>query len=154
MEIEEIRELVALMVENDLAELDITDGESKVRLKRGPGGGVTMGSPVAQVLVPHGAGQAEAPPAAAQPAAEAAEELLDIKSPMVGTFYPASNPDAAPFVKVGDTVNAETTVCIIEAMKVFNEIPAECTGKIVAALVENGEPVEFGQPLFKVDTRQ
>jgi acetyl-CoA carboxylase biotin carboxyl carrier protein len=71
---------------------------------------------------------------------------------MVGTFYVAASPDAAPFVKVGDHVGPETTVCIIEAMKVFNEIPAEVSGKVVAVLVQNGEPVEFGQALFKVDT--
>jgi acetyl-CoA carboxylase biotin carboxyl carrier protein len=78
--------------------------------------------------------------------------VVVIKSPMVGTFYSAANPDAAPFVKVGDHVGPETTVCIIEAMKVFNEIPSEVSGKIVAVLVQNGEPVEFGQALFKVDT--
>ena len=150
MEIEEIRELVALMVENDLAELDITDGESKIRLKRGPGGGVTMGSPVAQVLVPHGAGQAEAPPAAAQPAAEAAEELLDIKSPMVGTFYAAPDPDSEPFVSVGSTVGPDDVVCVVEAMKVMNEIKAECAGQIVEICVKNVEPVEYGQVLFRV----
>jgi acetyl-CoA carboxylase biotin carboxyl carrier protein len=72
---------------------------------------------------------------------------------MVGTFYAAPDPDAAPYVKAGDHVSHDTTVCIVEAMKVFNEIQAEVAGKIVAVLVENGEPVEFGQPLFKVDTR-
>ena len=76
-----------------------------------------------------------------------------IKSPMVGTFYAAPNPESPAYVKVGDHVGPETTVCIVEAMKVFNQIPAEVSGKIVAVLVENGEPVEFGQPLFKVDTR-
>lgn len=150
MEIEEIRELVALMVENDLAELDITDGESKIRLKRGPGGEVTMGSPVAQVLVPRGPGQAEAPPAAAQPAAEAAEELLEIKSPMVGTFYAAPGPDSEPFVSVGSTVGPDDVVCVVEAMKVMNEIKAECAGRIVEICVTNAEPVEFGQVLFRV----
>ena len=74
-----------------------------------------------------------------------------VKSPMVGTFYTTPSPDAAAFVKVGDHIGPETTVCIVEAMKVFNEIPAEISGKIVAVLVEHGEPVEFGQPLFKVD---
>ena len=77
-----------------------------------------------------------------------------IKSPMVGTFYSAPDPDSPAYVKVGDPVGPDTTVCIVEAMKVFNEIPAEVSGKIVAVLVENGEPVEFGQPMFKVDTRQ
>jgi len=77
-----------------------------------------------------------------------------IQSPMVGTFYTAADPESLPYVKVGDHVGAETTVCIVEAMKVFNQIPAEVSGRIVAVLVENGESVEFGQPLFKVDTRE
>ena len=76
-----------------------------------------------------------------------------ITSPMVGTYYSSSDPDAPPYVKVGDHVQKESTVCIVEAMKVFNEIQAEVAGKVVAVLVENGEPVEFGQPMFKVDTR-
>jgi acetyl-CoA carboxylase biotin carboxyl carrier protein len=81
-------------------------------------------------------------------------DLQVIKSPMVGTFYSAANPESPPFVKVGDHVGLETVVCIIEAMKVFNEIPAEVSGQIAAVLVENGAPVEFGQPLFKVQVRK
>ena len=89
------------------------------------------------------------------PAAVPADDgkIALIRSPMVGTFYSASDPDTPAYVKVGDHVGPETTVCIVEAMKVFNEIPAETSGKIMAVLVENGAPVEFGQPLFKVDTR-
>jgi acetyl-CoA carboxylase biotin carboxyl carrier protein len=83
-----------------------------------------------------------------------AENFAVIKSPMVGTFYAAPDPESPPFVKVGDHIGRETTVCIVEAMKVFNQIPAEVSGRIVATLVENGEPVEFGQPLFKVNTRE
>ncbi|MFM8804268.1 MAG: acetyl-CoA carboxylase biotin carboxyl carrier protein, partial [Planctomycetia bacterium] len=91
--------------------------------------------------------------AAEAPARESAADarMLVIKSPMVGTFYKASGPDAAPFVKVGDRIGPEKTVCIVEAMKVFNEIPAGVSGQVVAILVENGAPVEFGQPLIKVD---
>ena len=77
-----------------------------------------------------------------------------IKSPIVGTFYAAPNPESQPFVKVGDHVGPETVICIVEAMKVFNQIPAEVAGRIVAVLAENGAPVEFGQPLFKVDSRE
>ncbi|MGB7736438.1 MAG: acetyl-CoA carboxylase biotin carboxyl carrier protein, partial [Thermoguttaceae bacterium] len=103
-----------------------------------------------------------APPAAGRPAAEsvapaaeaAGKGVTVIKSPMVGTFYAAPDPDSPPFVKVGDHVGPETVVCIVEAMKVFNQIPAEAAGRIIAVLVENGAPVEFGQPLFKVDTRE
>jgi acetyl-CoA carboxylase biotin carboxyl carrier protein len=80
--------------------------------------------------------------------------LAIIKSPMVGTFYAAPDPDSPPYVKVGDHVGPETTVCIVEAMKVFNQIPAEVSGKVLAVLVDNGESVEYGQPLFKVDTRE
>ena len=78
--------------------------------------------------------------------------MLLIRSPMVGTFYAAADPDSPPYVKVGDHVGPETTVCIVEAMKVFNQIPAEVAGRIIAVLVENGAPVEYGQPLFKVET--
>jgi acetyl-CoA carboxylase biotin carboxyl carrier protein len=82
------------------------------------------------------------------------EHIVLVRSPMVGTFYAAPDPDSPPYVKVGDMVGPESTVCIVEAMKVFNEIQAETAGKIAAVLGKNGEPVEFGQPLFKVDTRQ
>jgi acetyl-CoA carboxylase biotin carboxyl carrier protein len=103
-------------------------------------------------------------PPASPPAREAAaapaeappkeEHVVLIKSPMVGTFYAASDPDSPPYVQVGDPVGPETVVCIVEAMKVFNQIPAEVSGTIVGVLVENGEPVEYGQPLFKVDKRR
>jgi acetyl-CoA carboxylase biotin carboxyl carrier protein len=96
---------------------------------------------------------APAPSSGAAPAAAAdGENIVYIRSPMVGTFYCRANPNAAPFVKVGDHVEAETTVCIVEAMKMFNEIPAEVRGRIVAVLVEDEEPVDHGKPLFKVDT--
>ena len=100
---------------------------------------------------------AQAPAAAETKAEDAAPAATEdpnhsvIKSPIVGTFYTSSGPDTAPFVKVGDHVGPESTVCIVEAMKVFNEIAAEVSGKVVAVLVANGDPVEFGQPLFKVD---
>ncbi|MEE9603545.1 MAG: acetyl-CoA carboxylase biotin carboxyl carrier protein, partial [Thermoguttaceae bacterium] len=87
-------------------------------------------------------------------AAAKSANMAVIKSPVVGTFYPSPDPDSAPYVKVGDHVGNETTVCIVEAMKVFNQIPAEVSGKVIAVLAESGEPVEFGQPLFKVDTTQ
>jgi acetyl-CoA carboxylase biotin carboxyl carrier protein len=145
MDIEEIRELVRLMVENDLAELDITDGDSKIRLKRGPGGEI-VGQPVP---VP-----AFAPAAAAEPAppAEGPEEEkhIEIRSPMVGTFYAAPSPDSDPYVTVGSRVGEDTVVCIIEAMKVMNEIKAERAGTVVEICVQNAHPVEYGQPLFKV----
>jgi acetyl-CoA carboxylase biotin carboxyl carrier protein len=92
---------------------------------------------------------------AKSPAADAeSKDVILVKSPMVGTFYAASDPNTPPFVKVGDHVGPETIVCIVEAMKVFNQIPAEAAGRVIAVLAENGVPVEFGQPLFKLDPRE
>lgn len=147
-EVRKIRRLVELMKEHDLSEIDLRQSDQRIRIRRGSEPIVTTG-PAAGM----GVGSA-APPAqpAAAPAAAAAETAYTlINSPMVGTFYTAPNPESPAFVRVGDQVHPDTTVCIIEAMKVFNEIPAECTGKIAAVLVENGDPVEYGQPLFKVD---
>lgn len=148
-DVRKVRRLVELMNDHDLNELDLRQGDQRVRIRRGQepvivSGAVQSSSPAA-------------PPTASPRVAEPASSTADnpnhtvIKSPMVGTFYAASNPDSAPFVRVGDQVGKDTTVCIIEAMKVFNEIPAECSGRIVAVLVESGDAVEFGQPLFKVE---
>jgi len=146
-DVRKIRRLVELMNDHDLAEIDLRQADQRIRLRRG----VDVPGPLpGPAVVP----AAAAAPAAAAPAEEPPAEATDmvlIKSPMVGTFYTASSPDAEPFVKVGDHVNPDTTVCIVEAMKVFNEIAAECSGQIVAFLVDNGDPVEFGQALFKVD---
>ena len=148
-ELRRIRRLVALMKEHDLSEIDLRQGETRIQLRRG-------GAPEPVAAEP----PRVSPAPAASPAEQAAEKpaesknIVEIKSPMVGTFYAAADPDAPTYVKVGDHVGPETTVCIVEAMKVFNQIPAEVSGKIVSVLVENGEPVEFGQPMFKVDTRE
>jgi acetyl-CoA carboxylase biotin carboxyl carrier protein len=140
--VKKVRRLIELMKEHDLAEIDLKQADQRVRIKRG--------GDVAFTAVPTAARPAAAPPAA--PAAPAADSrMLVVKSPMVGTFYRASGPDAAPFVKVGDRIGPEKTVCIVEAMKVFNEIPGGVSGQVVAILVENGAAVEFGQPLIKVD---
>ena len=143
-DVKKVRRLIELMKEHDLAEIDLKQADQRVRIKRG-GEVVAVPAPVAAA--------ASAAPATAAPAAAAAESsrMLVIASPMVGTFYRASGPDSAPFVKVGDRIGPDKTVCIIEAMKVFNEIPAGVSGQVVAILVENGGPVEFGQPLIKVD---
>ena len=141
MNIEEIKQLVQLMVDNELSELDITDGQKKIALKRGAG---ALPVPAAQAAPPAGPG----PPAV--PAAPPGEEFVEIKSPMVGTLYAAPSPDSEPFVQAGTTVSDETTVCIVEAMKVMNEIKAEVDGTIVEVLVTNGQAVEYGQVLFKV----
>ncbi len=156
-EVRKIRRLVELMKEHDLSEIDLQQGEVRIQLRRScAGGGVVVGPPAANILP--AAVSAPAPPApeSTAPGADAADAkgFALIKSPMVGTFYAAPDPDSPPFVKVGDHVGPETTVCIVEAMKVFNQIPAEVSGRILAVLVENGAPVEYGQPLFKVDTRE
>jgi acetyl-CoA carboxylase biotin carboxyl carrier protein len=151
-DVRRIRRLVELMKEHDLSEIDIRDADTRIQLRRGVEPAVTLAAP-----------RAPAPPVAVPEAAAAFPEaeqrraddvhIAVIKSPIVGTFYAAPNPESQPFVKVGDHVGPETVICIVEAMKVFNQIPAEVSGKITAMLVENGQPVEFGQPLFKVDTR-
>jgi acetyl-CoA carboxylase biotin carboxyl carrier protein len=143
-DVKKVTKLIELMKEHDLAEIDLKQGDTAVRLKRG--GDVMMAAAPSSAPRP-----APAPAAAAVAGPAADDKMLVITSPMVGTFYRASGPDAAPFVKVGDRIGPEKTVCIVEAMKVFNEIPAGVSGQVVAILVENGAPVEFGQPLIKVD---
>lgn len=141
-----LRRLVTLMDDHELSEVDLRQGGVRIKLRKGSGDPVTL---VSSAPAP---APAAATPAPAEPAAASAEQAVTIKSPMVGTFYAASSPESPPFVKPGDHVSEDTVVCIVEAMKVFNEIPAEMSGKIVAKLVEDGEPVEFGQPLFKIET--
>ena len=153
-DVRKVRKLVELMNDHELSEIDLKQGDQRIRLRKG-GEPVMMAATPAPAAAPDAVPQAAAapPPAAATaPAADAAAEEggVTINSPMVGTFYTSSGPDVAPFVKVGDQIGPDTPVCIVEAMKVFNEIPAECSGKILAVLAENGAPVEYGQPLFKV----
>ena len=147
-DIRKIRRLIKLMNEHELAEIDLQQGEQRIRLRRDV-------DPIIMPPVTQGPPQATNASADVESvlAADAANITL-IKSPMVGTFYQAPNAESAPFVQVGDNVGPDTPVGIVEAMKVFNEIPAECSGKIVAVLIENGDPVEYGQPMFKVDTSQ
>ncbi|MEM9913440.1 MAG: acetyl-CoA carboxylase biotin carboxyl carrier protein [Planctomycetota bacterium] len=152
-----IRQLIKMMVENDLSEIDLEGDGEKIKLKRGTPGGGNAGGGVQYVPAP-AAAAAPAPAAAAALASEGGADdaghddadLITIDSPMVGTFYTASNPDADAFVHDGDSVKPDTVVCIIEAMKVFNEIKAEVSGQIVEVLVKNGDAVEFGQPLYKI----
>ena len=153
-DVRKIRRLVELMKEHELSEIDLRQENMRIQLRRGPQGalGPTVVSSAAGAP-PQPAPALGQAPATALPAAGPEEHIVLIRSPMVGTFYAASDPESPAFIKVGDHVGPETTVCIVEAMKVFNEIPAEVSGKIVSVLVENGDPVEFGQPLFKVDTR-
>jgi acetyl-CoA carboxylase biotin carboxyl carrier protein len=158
-DVERIRRLVELMRQHDLAEIDLRQRSQRIRLCRG--GQVVCPPVAASVLASPLVATSPLPPMHAPPPAPpvvspvATEEphIAYIRSPMVGTFYTKPNPNAEPFVKVGDHVDAEKVICIIEAMKVFNEIPAETTGRIVAVLVGDEEPVDFGKPLFKIDTR-
>ena len=155
MDIEEIKTLTDLMIENDLSEVMIRDGDKRIVLRRGvPGGhGHSQAAPAAPVVIAGSAAPvnpAPVVPVAVQPPAAQEVSLAAIKSPMVGTFYAAPEPDSPPFVQVGDEVNPETVVCIIEAMKVFNEIKAEVAGIIESIDVENGHAVEFGQVIMKV----
>ena len=146
--LDRIRELVQLMKEHDLREIDLKQDDQQIRLCRSQ-------EDTAPRIITQAAPVVAAPAASAASAPAAAVEsknLALIKSPMVGTFYSKPNPTAEPFVKVGDRVSPEKTVCIVEAMKTFNEIPAEVGGVIVAILVEDGEAVDFDKPLFKVDT--
>ena len=145
-DVKKVRRLIELMKEHDLSEIDLKQADQRVRIKRG---GEVVAAPVP--IAPRSAPQPPSGGAAAEKPAAESSRMLMISSPMVGTFYRASGPDTAPFVKVGDRIGPEKTVCIIEAMKVFNEIPAGVSGQVVAILVENGGPVEFGQPLIKVD---
>lgn len=153
--LEGVRFLVELMQENNVSELEWEQGDARLKLRRGAIAPVVDAIPtVVPVAAPVQNAPVAAPSAPQAPAEDAdAKFIKTIDSPMVGTFYASPSPNAAPFVKVGDVVGPEKTVCIVEAMKVFNEIQAEISGKIVAVLVKNGDPVEFGAPLFKVDVR-
>ncbi|MGJ3244222.1 MAG: acetyl-CoA carboxylase biotin carboxyl carrier protein [Opitutales bacterium] len=154
MDIKEIKQIVDLMKRSDLTEFEIEEKDLKLRICRQGKDAVVEGMPPAMAVPP--APATPAPPAqtnqAPQPAGTPPEDddAVYIKSPMVGTFYQAPSPDSPPFVEKGARVTRETVVCIIEAMKVMNEIQAEVSGTIAEVLVENGDPVEYGQPLFKI----
>ena len=152
MDLKDIKAIIDLMKKNSITEFELERQDSKIRLKRGLNGG-SAGIP-SEDYAPMNLGAMPQPVAAgapvAAPAAVVATGEIDVKSPMIGTFYRAPSPEASNYIEVGTPVNTETVVCIIEAMKVMNEIKAEVNGVITQILVENGKPVEFGQPLFKV----
>jgi acetyl-CoA carboxylase biotin carboxyl carrier protein len=155
MDLRKLKTLIDLVAESDIAELEVTEGESKVRIVKSsaiPQNQVMMvpQQGVQQFSAPAIAGAASAPAAAPAPAAPAEPTGHVVKSPMVGTFYRSSAPGAPAFVEVGATVKEGDTLCIIEAMKLLNEIDADASGTITKILVENGQPVEFGQPLFVI----
>jgi len=154
-DVRRVRRLVELMQEFELAEIDLRQAEQRIRLRKDQDpvfvpGGYAAAPPVAHVAAAQPAAAPQAQAGAASAAAEPAGAQYVI-SPMVGTFYASANPESPPFIKVGDQVGPDTVVCIVEAMKVFNEIPAECAGKITAILVENAAAVEYGQKLFRVE---
>ena len=154
-DVRRVRRLVELMQEFELAEIDLRQAEQRIRLRKDQDPVVVPAAyaPAPMAAAPAAAPHAAAPatPSAATPAPAAADSGHYIVSPMVGTFYVSSSPDSPAFVKVGDQIGPDTVVCIVEAMKVFNELPAECSGKIAAILVENGAAVEYGQKLFRVE---
>jgi acetyl-CoA carboxylase biotin carboxyl carrier protein len=152
VDLKDIKAIIDLMKKNSITEFELEQQDSKLRLKRGLNGGSTASQspedyvPTMMAMPPSGATAVSQP----APAVPVATGELEVKSPMIGTFYRAPSPEATNYVEVGSTVNAETVVCIIEAMKVMNEIKAEVTGVVTQVVTENGKPVEFGQPLFKV----
>ncbi len=153
-----IKELIKIMKENDLVEVEIRHDDDKIFLKRAQPQGNSGSTITAVPLIAGGAGAMpvastnQGAPAAGDSAAGAQQDegLVDVTSPMVGTFYEGPSPDSEPYVEVGSPVDSQTVVCIIEAMKVMNEIKAEVSGTVVKILAKNGEAVEYGQPLFKV----
>jgi acetyl-CoA carboxylase biotin carboxyl carrier protein len=161
----ELKELIDFLIEKDISEFELERGDVKVRIKRG---GETAAPVIAHAVpmtaIPMAAPPTQAshapasavPPASAPPTPKAApeEELHTVKSPIVGTFYEAPGPGALPFVKPGDQVAAGQVLCIIEAMKLMNEIEADASGEVVKVLVNNGQPVEYGQPLFAIRPRK
>jgi len=152
-EVDRIRKLVELMKEHDLSEIDLRESRQRIRICRGPKEAPRSAyGPPPPPPPPTAPFVATAAAAASSPNPADGPNITVVKSPMVGTFYIRPNPKAEPYVKIGDRVDTTTVVCIIEAMKVFNEIPAETRGKIVSVLCEDGEAVEFDKPLFKVDT--
>ena len=152
MDLRKLKKLIDLVEESGIAELEITEGEEKVKIVKG--GGISMVQAAAAAhtaaAAPASASPAAPAPAGPAPAAEpaAGQEGHVVKAPMVGTFYRTPSPDAKPFVEVGQTVKEGQTICIIEAMKLMNEIETDASGVVKAILVENGQPVEYGQPLF------
>ena len=153
MDLRKLKTLIDLVSESNISELEITEAEGKVRIVKGPvGGPVVMAAPVmaAPVAAPPASSGVAAPAVSSAPE-PAAETGHLVKSPMVGTFYSASSPDAKPFVQVGSVVKAGETICIIEAMKILNEIEADHSGTVTKIMVDNGQAVEYGQPMFVIE---
>ena len=153
MDIRKVKKLIELLDESGIAEIEITEGEDSIRISRYAANvAAPMAMPAPAPVA--AATPSAAPPAAAPlPAAEPEEEGHAVTAPMVGTFYSSSSPGSPPFVQVGDKVNEGDTLCIVEAMKMMNQIEAEISGTVKSIRVQNGEPVEYGQILFMIDQR-
>jgi len=157
MDIRKVKKLIELLDESGIAEIEITEGEEAVRISRYPTGAAAAPAPAYAPPPPAAPASQASTPASAQPSEPATappeEDGFQIKAPMVGTYYSASSPGAAAYVQVGDRVSEGDTLCIIEAMKMMNQIEADVSGVIKSIRVQNGEPVEYGQTLFVVDQR-
>jgi acetyl-CoA carboxylase biotin carboxyl carrier protein len=161
----ELKELIDFLIERDISEFELERGDVKVRIKRGadaPAATVThlaaapipVTIPVPVTPIPNRAASPPEPPAVTEPAPARDEELHTVKSPIVGTFYDAPAPGAPPFVNPGDVVQAGQVLCIVEAMKLMNEIESDVSGEVVKRLATNSQPVEYGQPLFAIRPRK
>jgi acetyl-CoA carboxylase biotin carboxyl carrier protein len=154
VDIRKVRALIELVQESGVAELEIKEGEETVRISRFAQGGVAMSGQLQQMplmpIMPAGGAPADTTKSDAAPAAPAKVNGHIVRSPMVGTFYRSPSPDAKPFVEIGQRIQADQTVCIIEAMKMLNQIEAEIAGVVAEILVENGQPVEYDQPMFVI----
>lgn len=156
MDLKDIKAIIDLMKKNSVSEFELEKQDFKIRLKRGMNGGVVSGEDGGPQVIAYAPAPVALPSAVTTPAAPGAVPATpvstdaDIKSPMIGTFYRSPSPESAAYVEIGTEVNPDTVVCIIEAMKVMNEIKAEVKGVITQVLIENAKPVEFGQPLFKI----
>jgi acetyl-CoA carboxylase biotin carboxyl carrier protein len=152
MDLRKLKKLIDLVQESGIGEIEITEGEEKVRISRQSAAPAVMMAPQAmQAYIPGPGMPGAAPAMPAAPAAPPQPTGHNLKSPMVGTFYRAPSPGAPPFVEVGQAVSKGQTLCIIEAMKLLNEIESDAAGTVKAILVENGQPVEYGQPLFLIE---
>ena len=153
MDIRKVKKLIELLDESGIAEIEITEGEESVRISRYAGSVPAPQPAVPQPIIAAPAAPAAAPVVSAAPAAEAEDDGFGVTAPMVGTFYSSPSPGSPAFVQVGDRVNEGDTLCIVEAMKMMNQIDADVAGTIKSIRVQNGDPVEYGQILFVIDQR-
>lgn len=148
MDLRKLKKLIDLVEESGITELEVTEGEERVRIAKQPSVAAQSSYVIPQAAAPIAVTTSAAPPATTSEEKSDLPEGQVVKSPMVGTFYRSASPDSNPFVEVGSAVKSGETLCIVEAMKLLNEIESDCSGTVKAILVENGQPVEYGEPLF------